>query len=286
MTGGAGSFDEGDRKRFRAMVLGSAGAHLLLLAFLALGPGLSPPPPGIPGVVMVDIVTMAPGLSPAPAAAPKAVARRPAPPKPAPKAEPIPPPDPVAPPKPPPPVVNKQVLPKEAVAKPKPAPRPVEKPAEKPIAKEPPKLAPKPAAKQVDYDDLMKDLRADAGEERPEAIAQAASGAGRTASPSTLPSGGLGGTVKVSPEVMAWIRDARIHVRKNWVKAPGFQRLQTQLLVNLDAAGNVTGEPRVVQRSGNPFYDDSVVRAIQKASPLPRPPRAGEWPFVFPSEES
>jgi len=272
MVGGADELDGIDRSRFRAMVLGSAVAHVLLLAFLFFGPALSPPPPGIPGVVVVDLVTMAPGLSPAPAAAPKPVAPKPAPPKPKPKpvpqAKPIPPPEPVAPPKPPPPVVNKTVLPKEAMAKPKPVP----------------KAAPKPEPKQVDYDDLMKDLREETGEERPEAVQQAASGA--AASTSTLPTGGLGGTVKVSPEVMAWIRDTRIHVRKNWVKAPGFQRLQTQLSVNLDAAGNVVGEPRVIQRSGNPYYDDSVVRAIQKASPLPKPPRAGERPFVFPSEES
>jgi len=278
MVGGADAFDAEDRRRFRAMVLGSGAAHALLLLFLVLGPSLSSPPPGIPGVVVVDVVTMAPGLTPAPAAAPKPVAPRPAPPPPKPKAEPIPPPEPVAPPKPPPPVVAKKVLPKEATAKPEP------KPAPKPVAKAPPKPAAKPPPKQVDYDDLMKELRSDAGEARPEAVQQAASGAAATSS--TLPSGGLGGTVKVSPEMMAWIRDTRIHVRKNWVKAPGFQRLQTQLLVELDAAGNVIGEPRVLQRSGNPYYDDSVVRAIQKASPLPKPPRAGEWPFVFPSEES
>lgn len=284
MVGGADAFDAGDRRRFRAMVAGSAVAHALLLLFVMLGPSWSPPPPGIPGVVVVDLVTMAPGLTPAAPAAPKTVTPRPAPPAPAAKPEPIPKPEPIAKPEPvappPPPVVEKKVLPKEAMAKPKPEAKPADKP---PVAATPPKPAAKPAPKQVDYDDLMKELRAETGDARPEAVQQAASGA--AAAPSTLPSGGLGGTVKVSPEVMAWIRDTRIHVRKNWVKAPGFERLQTQLLVSLDAAGNVIGEPRVVQRSGNPYYDDSVVRAIQKASPLPKPPRAGEWPFTFSSEE-
>jgi TonB family protein len=51
--------------------------------------------------------------------------------------------------------------------------------------------------------------------------------------------------------------------------------------VRLDAGGRVVGPPRVTQRSGNPWYDESVVRAIQKASPLPPPPEAGEWPFEF-----
>ena len=46
------------------------------------------------------------------------------------------------------------------------------------------------------------------------------------------------------------------------------------------------GEPRIVKRSGNPWYDDGVVRSIQKASPLPAPPEAGEWSFVFVADES
>jgi TonB family protein len=52
-------------------------------------------------------------------------------------------------------------------------------------------------------------------------------------------------------------------------------------MVDLDAGGNVIGVPEVVQRSGNPWFDEGVVRAIQKASPLPPPPAADEWPFVF-----
>ena len=31
--------------------------------------------------------------------------------------------------------------------------------------------------------------------------------------------------------------------------------------------------PEVVRRSGNPWFDEGVVRAIEKASPLPPPPR-------------
>ena len=46
------------------------------------------------------------------------------------------------------------------------------------------------------------------------------------------------------------------------------------------------GKPRIVQRSGNYHYDDGVVRAIRKASPLPAPPEAGEWTFVFVPEDS
>ncbi len=87
----------------------------------------------------------------------------------------------------------------------------------------------------------------------------------------------------MSPEVAAWLRGARIHVRRAWVLAPGFrmQALETHIRVDLDAQGRVRGEPEVTRSSGYPWYDDSVVRAVQKASPLPVPPEAGEWPFVF-----
>jgi colicin import membrane protein len=50
--------------------------------------------------------------------------------------------------------------------------------------------------------------------------------------------------------------------------------------VTLDATGNVLGVD-ISRGSGNPFYDQSVVRAIEKASPLPPPPESGDWPFLF-----
>ena len=54
--------------------------------------------------------------------------------------------------------------------------------------------------------------------------------------------------------------------------------------VRLSAGGEVLGT-RVERRSGNPWYDESVERAIKKASPLPPPPEADEWLFVFRPED-
>jgi len=39
---------------------------------------------------------------------------------------------------------------------------------------------------------------------------------------------------------------------------------------------------RVTQSSGNPAYDDAVVRAIEKSSPLPLPPSARRALHLFP----
>lgn len=223
------------RREFRRLLVISGAAHLALLLVFTI----SPRPRGtvLPGVVRVDLVAAAPS-APAPA-------------RPRPK------------PKPPAPV--KKVLPAEPTRPPQP------KPAPKPEAKPAPK--PEPAAEpQVDYDDLLAQLREEAGE--PEASAEAA---GTGSQP-----GSAGRGVPVTPEVMAWMRSAKIHVTRAWVLAPGFrtQALETEVRVRLSASGEVLGI-RVVRRSGNPWYDESVERAIEKASPLPPPPGADEWLFVF-----
>lgn len=269
----ADALDDESRRRFRRLLVASLGVHGALLVLSIWAPSFAAPPPGIPGVVTVDLVAAFPGPAPGPPqAAPTA-----APPKPAPAPKPIPKPEPpkaaAVPVKPLPPKPDKVVLPKQATKAPEKAP--------------PPKA--KTPAKQVDYDDLMKQLRSNAGESRPEAVQTARPAPAATGAPAATATGGGGGgggTVQVSPQVLAWMKAAELHVRKNWVRAPGFQQLVTTLLVELDEGGNVVGEPKVGQRSGNPFYDDSVVRAIQKASPLPRPPMAGRFTFVFPSEEA
>ena len=275
--------DEDERRRFRRFLTASGVAHAVLLLLLAVSPSFRNAP-DLPAAITVDLLA-APGLPAASKPAPAAkLPPTPVPPSPTPKPEPVAPPappPPVAKPLPPPPSPKAEtVLPKEAAKTPeqaKPSPAPV-KPAPAP-----PQPAAKPAQpqKQVSIDDVLSQLRAEAGETAP--IEQAA------LAPSDVPgTGGGGGSTKVSPEVMAWLKSVRIHVRKSWVLAPGFrlEPLATQVRVNLDAAGNVVGEPAIVRRSGNPWYDDSVLRAIQKASPLPAPPRTGEWDFLFQPEES
>ncbi len=157
-----------------------------------------------------------------------------------------------------------RVLPKESrIPKPKP----------KPEAKPEPKPEPEP---QVDYEDFLAKLREEAGEvDQPVEVA----GAG-----SARPGSGRG--VPVTPEVMAWMRKAKVHVTRAWVLAPGFrtQSLSTEIRVRLSAGGDVLGV-HVARRSGNPWYDESVERAIKKASPLPPPPGADEWVFVFRPED-
>jgi TonB family protein len=234
------------RREFRRVLIVSAVAHGLLLLLLGAFPQ-GRTAVLPPGVIAVDLVA-----GPA--------AKVPSAPKPGPKRLPKP------------PVPKRVVLPKEP-SLPKPLPKPEPKPV---LPAEPPEPA-QPV--EEEYGDVLAQLRAEMGEDEPEQV-----------EPSTGAAAGSAGTGAgtVSIEVAAWIRRAKIHVRRVWVLPAGFrtQQLETHVLVDLDAGGRVLGDPSISRRSGNPWYDDGVVRAIQKASPLPAPPEAGEWAFVFVPEDS
>lgn len=242
----------------------SAALHVgfLCMALVTSAPSSVSPP----AVISVELVAD-------PTAARTQTARV-APPKPTPKAA-APKPEPVPEPPKPKPKPAKTLLPAKP-SEPKPAPR-----AEKaPAPREEVVLDPRKEEKSLD--DLLADFREEQGEPEP---APAAAPATRTAAV-PVP-GARGGTGRVSPEVAAWTRRAEIHVRRNWVVPPGFRNepLQAHVVVKLDAQGNVQGVPEIAERSGNPWYDEGVVRSIQKASPLPPPPEAGEWDFYFRPED-
>jgi TonB family protein len=245
----AGQLGEVRKREFRRILVFSLIVHAAMVSVMMIE--RSAPVVTLPGVVSVDLVSL-PGAPPAPKPAAK-----PAPEKP----EPIPEPEPPPPPK---PVAKKVVLPdKPRTPKAKPKPKKVVK-------------KPRPPADE-NYEDVMAQLRSDAGESAPTPPPPVR----RAAPPATGSGGGFG--VAVSPEVAAWLKKAKIHVRRAWVLPAAFrtQQLEAHVLVELDSGGNVVGVPKVVKRSGNPWFDDGVVRAIQSSSPLPPPPTADEWAFVF-----
>lgn len=298
------------RRELRRFVGWSAAAHVLVLGALAWSP--APGAPKLPGVVTVDLVAMAaPAGAPATArsarsTSPRAPARprtaeapkpvpKPEPPKPAPKPEPprreaaLPKPQPAPEPK----------KPRErAQADPKPEPKPEPKPRT-PAAKQPAKPEPtraekpppaqqkpepaKPPREEEAYDDVLAELRAERGESRPGRAAVATPSAGVAGATGVAGASARGAGQPLDAEVAFWLRAAKLHVESAWIVPPGTQRaaLRTVVSVRLDEGGRVLGAPRVTERSANPWYDESVVRAIQKASPLPPPPESGEWRFEF-----
>jgi TonB family protein len=86
---------------------------------------------------------------------------------------------------------------------------------------------------------------------------------------------GAAGTSRVPPEHLAYFRQLDEKIRSNW-NVPALavgekEKLMVQLRIVIEIDGRVT-HLRMEKTSGNTFFDDSVLRAIRKASPLPVPP--------------
>jgi len=157
------------------------------------------------------------------------------------------------------PVQKKKVLPREAP-----------KVSEKPVPAPPREVPPEPV---LDYDAALAALRKEAGEDTPapdaeEIVDEAAESAGRG---------------QFDPELAAWQMAVDRRIKQTWVVPAEFRNisLRTLLSAQIMGDGTVLGSPRVKRSSGNPSYDDNAVRAIIQASPLPPPPRAGDWPIWF-----
>jgi len=238
--------------QMRSLLLLSAGGHILLVIALGLAP--PPAPLRMPPVLTVDLVA---ALPPAPAPEAPAPAPVPAPaPAPKPKVK-------ILPKKAPPAVVKPK-----AKAKPKPKPEPVLRRRERP--------------KELKYEDALAKLRGEV-DAAPLLAAPAPAAAEAPAASSGRPTQGL----RVSPELLAWHRAVKQHVRRAWIMPPKFRDsgLAAELVIDVAADGTVLGQPELVASSGNPFYDDNAVRALVKASPLPAPPKAGRRTIVFTPEE-
>ncbi|MEE8581826.1 MAG: TonB C-terminal domain-containing protein [Myxococcota bacterium] len=133
---------------------------------------------------------------------------------------------------------------------------------------------------ELEYDDALAKLREELGESTPPDSPEPVDGLAELAQ-------GSGAGTPVSREFLAWVRDTKRHVWQTYVTPPEFlnRGLITCMDIFLGADGQLLGAPTLRRTSGNPFWDDNAVRAVMRASPLPPPPRAGEFSFCFPSEE-
>lgn len=80
----------------------------------------------------------------------------------------------------------------------------------------------------------------------------------------------------------------RLHLQERWTYLGKISKnLETEILIVLGPRGHVLSR-RIVRGSGDPEFDDSVLRAIAKASPFPPPPEGvdREYQFRFKPEGS
>ncbi|MBK5095684.1 MAG: cell envelope integrity protein TolA [Deltaproteobacteria bacterium] len=93
---------------------------------------------------------------------------------------------------------------------------------------------------------------------------------------------GATGNARVPPEHLAYFRKLDEKIRSNWnvpaLTAGERENLMVRIRIVIEQDGRVS-QVRMEKTSGNTYFDDSVRRAINKASPLPVPPeqlRGGE----------
>jgi colicin import membrane protein len=75
------------------------------------------------------------------------------------------------------------------------------------------------------------------------------------------------------PEFFVYEKIVRSRIKEAWRWYDTNTTLITQVAFEIDPDGRTTGV-RITQSSGNSSFDDSVVRAVIKASPLPPPPES------------
>ncbi|MGE5188776.1 MAG: energy transducer TonB [Gemmatimonadota bacterium] len=255
---------------FRAMLALSAGFHVLLFLLFVLWTGLSQPSPRFVQVAVVDLVG---GLPPeARPAAPEA-----APPAPA-KGQ------------------SRRAVPARPPAR-KARERPAKAEARAPrVAVAPPDARGLSARIRKMREDQVSEqhVREALGTLRREKEARAAVGRmrervahrvdlsalrpappGKAAPAAGGALGGAPGSSRVPPEQLAYFRELDERIRENWI-LPAVGRTEAgnrivQIRITIEKDGRVTNV-QMEKSSGNRYFDDSVLRAIAKASPLPVPP--------------
>lgn len=91
------------------------------------------------------------------------------------------------------------------------------------------------------------------------------------AKPTDKPAG-EGAQIQLDASELGAVDAIRQHVEDNWIRPPGLdtQDLEAMVEVEIDEQGNVL-TAKVSRSSGQSFYDQSLLRAVRKASPLPIP---------------
>jgi len=91
--------------------------------------------------------------------------------------------------------------------------------------------------------------------------------------------GGRGGGVVKGAEFILYQNKMLSMVRENWTWAGHRTDLKTTVQFGIRDNGEIVGL-KIVQASGDSSYDDSVVRAVRKSSPLPAPPDSYRKDFM------
>ncbi len=164
----------------------------------------------------------------------------------------------------------KKKVQKKRIVKPKKQVKPKKKVVKKPKPKPTPKreTAAERLARQKALD---KKLRNAISSARKRYAGESAKAGGQGFGAARLGGKGMGGGRIASIEFIAYRNALEKHIKDGWRWLPGARVFQAQVLVHLLKDGKVA-KATISASSGNGHFDDSVLRAIYKASPVPAPP--------------
>jgi len=100
---------------------------------------------------------------------------------------------------------------------------------------------------------------------------QISSGTGQGQGAASLGPGGVGGGVVKGIDFIKYQNQVLSTIKNNWVWVGQRGNLRVVVRFNIKDNGEIVGL-KLVQPSGNASYDESVLRAVRKSSPLPVPP--------------
>jgi TonB family protein len=161
-----------------------------------------------------------------------------------------------------------------SVAEKKPTPKPV--PTKAPTPKATPTTTKKSDAKLVD-----KTAKKSAGEELDKSyqaamqryLGESSDAGGKGFGAARIGGSGMGGGVVRPPEFFIYEKIVRSRIKEAWRWYDRNSSLITVISFDIEPDG-VIKNVKLVKSSGDSSYDDSVMRAAMKASPLPAPPKS------------
>jgi colicin import membrane protein len=105
------------------------------------------------------------------------------------------------------------------------------------------------------------------------------SGTGEGEGAAALGVGGRGGGVAKGMDFIVYQNRMLSTIKDNWAWVGGRSNLRVVVRFNIKDNGEIAGL-KILQPSGDPSYDESVLRAVRKSSPLPAPPESVRKDFA------
>ena len=157
---------------------------------------------------------------------------------------------------------RKKPRPKNPAAKKPPAQQPAR--AKKPPAKEPEEQGPSAEDREQQIVAALEKVRQRVQADRRQTV---------ETSHSTSPSGGGGGDTLRGLPFILYTQEVKHRVKQSWIVAEHKSGLTAVVRFGILADGEVVGV-ELAERSGDSVFDESAMRAVRKADPLPPPPEA------------